>query len=164
MTGISIGWWKRNHNVHHIACNSLDHDPDLQHIPMFAVSAKLFKSLTSVYYERRMDFDQFARFFVSYQHWTFYPVMCVARVNLFAQSVLLLVSNKQVPNRSVELNYFSINLVVEILHCSSSQIIKTSICCCLVLKNIKNKVTEINLKKETKNVQLQDQQYKSQFY
>ncbi|KAJ1688481.1 hypothetical protein LUZ63_019871 [Rhynchospora breviuscula] len=99
VTGISIGWWKRNHNVHHIACNSLDYDPDLQHIPLFAVSSKFFKSLTSVYYERRMVFDKFARFFVSYQHWSFYPVMCVARVNLFAQSIVLLLSKTHVPNR-----------------------------------------------------------------
>jgi delta8-fatty-acid desaturase len=27
--GISIGWWKRSHNVHHIVCNSIDHDPDI---------------------------------------------------------------------------------------------------------------------------------------
>ncbi|KAE8661623.1 hypothetical protein F3Y22_tig00113725pilonHSYRG01529 [Hibiscus syriacus] len=30
--------WTRN--AHHIACNSLDHDPDLQHIPVFAVSSR----------------------------------------------------------------------------------------------------------------------------
>ncbi|KAK3434928.1 hypothetical protein EUGRSUZ_D02331 [Eucalyptus grandis] len=33
LTGISIAWWKWTHNAHHLACNSLDHDPDLQHIP-----------------------------------------------------------------------------------------------------------------------------------
>ncbi|XP_078168251.1 delta(8)-fatty-acid desaturase-like [Carex rostrata] len=103
VTGISIGWWKRNHTVHHIACNSLDHDPDLQHIPVFAVSDKLFKSLTSVYYKRKMDFDNFARFFVSYQHWTYYPVMIFARFNLFAQSILLLISNNRVPDRWQEI-------------------------------------------------------------
>ncbi|KAE8657680.1 Delta(8)-fatty-acid desaturase [Hibiscus syriacus] len=32
LTGISIAWWKWTHNAHHIACNSLDYDPDLQHI------------------------------------------------------------------------------------------------------------------------------------
>ncbi|XP_058100199.1 delta(8)-fatty-acid desaturase-like [Magnolia sinica] len=103
MTGISIGWWKRNHNAHHIACNSLDFDPDLQHIPLFVVSNKFFNSLTSCYYDRKMKFDAVARFFVSYQHWTFYPVMCFARINLFAQSVLLLLSNKKVPDRGQEI-------------------------------------------------------------
>lgn len=41
LAGISIAWWKRNHNAHHIACNSLEFDPDLQHMPFFAVSSKL---------------------------------------------------------------------------------------------------------------------------
>ncbi|KAF5731760.1 hypothetical protein HS088_TW18G00445 [Tripterygium wilfordii] len=36
LTGISFAWWKWTHNAHHIACNSLDYDPDLQHIPVFA--------------------------------------------------------------------------------------------------------------------------------
>ncbi|ONK54973.1 uncharacterized protein A4U43_UnF9030 [Asparagus officinalis] len=103
IAGISIGWWKRNHNAHHIACNSLDFDPDLQHMPLFAVSSKFFSSLTSVYYDRKMVFDSLSRFFISYQHWTYYPVMCVARVNLFAQSILLLLSNKVIPGRWQEL-------------------------------------------------------------
>ncbi|GFP90122.1 delta(8)-fatty-acid desaturase 2 [Phtheirospermum japonicum] len=103
LAGISIAWWKWNHNAHHIACNSLDHDPDLQHMPFFAVSSKLFNSITSCFYDRKMDFDRFARFLVSNQHWTFYPVMCFARINLFAQSFSLLLSNRKVPHRRQEL-------------------------------------------------------------
>ncbi|KAL6952172.1 stearoyl-CoA 9-desaturase [Sarracenia purpurea var. burkii] len=41
LTGISIAWWKWTHNAHHIAVNSLDYDPDLQHLPFFAVSSTL---------------------------------------------------------------------------------------------------------------------------
>ncbi|XP_061366849.1 acyl-lipid (9-3)-desaturase-like [Gastrolobium bilobum] len=103
LAGISIGWWKWNHNAHHIACNSLDFDPDLQHLPFFVVSSRLFGSITSCFYDRKMNFDSFARFLVSYQHWTFYPVMCFARINLFAQSFMLLLSKRKVPNRGVEL-------------------------------------------------------------
>ncbi|CAN1184169.1 Acyl-lipid (9-3)-desaturase [Linum perenne] len=103
LAGISIGWWKWNHNAHHIACNSLDFDPDLQHIPFFAVSSKLFTSITSYFYDRKLSFDPAARFLVSYQHLTFYPVMCLARINLFAQSFLLLLSKRRVPNRAEEL-------------------------------------------------------------
>nr|CAD1827329.1 unnamed protein product [Ananas comosus var. bracteatus] len=50
MAGISSEWWKQNHNAHHIACNSLDFDPDVQHMPLFAVSARLFASLRSAFY------------------------------------------------------------------------------------------------------------------
>ncbi|KAL0330701.1 UNVERIFIED_CONTAM: Acyl-lipid (9-3)-desaturase [Sesamum angustifolium] len=103
LAGISIGWWKWNHNAHHIACNSLDYDPDLQHMPFFAVSSKFFNSLTSYFYERTMYFDSVSRFLVSNQHWTFYPVMCIARINLFAQSFVLLLSKRKVPHRVQEL-------------------------------------------------------------
>lgn len=103
LAGISIAWWKWNHNAHHIACNSLEFDPDLQHMPLFAVSSKLFNSLTSYIYERKMNFDSVSRFFVSRQHITFYPVMCFARINLFAQSLILLLTKKRVPHRVQEL-------------------------------------------------------------
>ncbi|GMH12362.1 hypothetical protein Nepgr_014203 [Nepenthes gracilis] len=103
LAGISIGWWKWNHNAHHVACNSLEFDPDLQHMPLFAVSSHFFSSLTSYFYERKMNFDPVTRFFVSYQHWTFYPVMCFARINLYAQSFILLLSKRRVPNRGQEL-------------------------------------------------------------
>ncbi|WVZ12722.1 hypothetical protein V8G54_017252 [Vigna mungo] len=103
LAGISIAWWKWNHNAHHIACNSLDFDPDLQHLPFFVVSSKFFNSLTSQFYDRKLNFDSLARFLVSYQHWTYYPVMCFARVNLFAQSFFLLLSNKKVESRGIEL-------------------------------------------------------------
>ncbi|XP_043697856.1 acyl-lipid (9-3)-desaturase-like [Telopea speciosissima] len=103
LTGISIAWWKWNHNAHHIACNSLDFDPDLQHIPLFCVSSTFFYSLTSCFYERKLTFDSVARFLVSYQHLTFYPVMCFARINLFAQSISLLISKRRVPKRGQEI-------------------------------------------------------------
>ncbi|CAA2965495.1 acyl-lipid (9-3)-desaturase-like [Olea europaea var. sylvestris] len=103
LAGISIEWWKWNHNSHHIACNSLDYDPDLQHLPFFAVSSKLFSSITSYFYDRKLNFDSFARFLVSNQHFTFYPVMCFARINLWAQSFILLFSDRKVPNRIQEI-------------------------------------------------------------
>ena len=103
LTGISIAWWKWTHNAHHIACNSLDYDPDLQHLPVFAVSTRLFHSLTSVFYGRELTFDPLSRFFVSYQHLTFYPVMVVARFNLYLQTFLLLFSKRKVPDRALNI-------------------------------------------------------------
>lgn len=103
LTGISIAWWKWTHNAHHVACNSLDHDPDLQHLPVFAVSTKFFKSLNSSFYGRELTFDSVSKFFVSYQHFTYYPIMCVARVNLFVQTFLLLFSTRKVPDRALNI-------------------------------------------------------------
>ncbi|KAF6147046.1 hypothetical protein GIB67_036765 [Kingdonia uniflora] len=68
VTGISIRWWKWTHTAHHIAVNSLDYNPDLQHIPFLAVSPTIFKSLTSYFYGKKMTFDSVARFLISYQH------------------------------------------------------------------------------------------------
>merc|ERR1712154_717679 len=41
LSGISIGWWKRSHNVHHVVPNSCDYDPDIQHLPVFAIDPVL---------------------------------------------------------------------------------------------------------------------------
>jgi delta8-fatty-acid desaturase len=102
LTGLGIAWWKYNHNTHHIACNSLDHDPDLQHLPLFAVSTKLFNNIWSICYERTLAFDAISKFFVSYQHWTYYPVMGFARINLMVQSIVFLITHKKVQQRWLE--------------------------------------------------------------
>ena len=49
--GLPIGWWKRNHNVHRIVTNSREHDPDIVHMPFFAISHQFFTSLRSTYYD-----------------------------------------------------------------------------------------------------------------
>jgi len=103
LTGVSHGWWTRTHNAHHISCNSLEFDPDLQYVPVFAVSSENYGSLYSYFYERKMNFDGIARFLVSYQHLTFYPIMAIARINLFLQSIVLLLSKKRVPNKGLEI-------------------------------------------------------------
>eukprot|EP00897_Mesotaenium_endlicherianum_P008768 jgi/Mesen1/791/ME000110S_11058 len=99
MTGIGIAWWKSTHNVHHLVCNSLNYDPDVQHVPLLAISSRLFSSLYSNFHARIMPFDSVARAFVSVQHLTYYPIMIVARVNLYAQTLMLLCSRDKVPNR-----------------------------------------------------------------
>lgn len=86
--GISLAWWRHNHNTHHSVTNSVNCDPDIQHIPFLAVSSDFFKSMYSKYYNRTMKFDSAAKFFISGQHFMFYPVMMLARFNLYAQSYI----------------------------------------------------------------------------
>mmetsp|Transcript_5060 Transcript_5060/g.10356 ORF Transcript_5060/g.10356 Transcript_5060/m.10356 type:complete len:425 (-) Transcript_5060:409-1683(-) len=93
LSGVSMSWWKATHNVHHVVTNSMDMDPDVQHLPVFAISNKLFKSLYSTYHERIMAFDGPAKLLTSYQHILFYPIMALARVNLYLQSVLHMAIN-----------------------------------------------------------------------
>jgi len=100
--GVGIAWWMATHNVHHCAVNSLECDPDIQHMPVFAVSSKYFNSVYSMYHRRRMTFDRVAKALVRVQHYTFYPIMAVARLNLYLQTFIFLFKAKKVRNRSVE--------------------------------------------------------------
>lgn len=84
--GLSQGWWKRNHNVHHIVTNSPEHDPDIQHMPFFAVSHRFFESLRSTYYDFIMSFDSVAHLTIKYQDYLYYPILTMGRFNLYRLS------------------------------------------------------------------------------
>ena len=84
--GLSLGWWKRNHNVHHIVTNSPEHDPDIEHMPFFAISHRFFDSLRSTYYDRVMTYDTMAKFLIRYQNYLYYPIMLFGRFNLYRLS------------------------------------------------------------------------------
>jgi len=84
--GLSIGWWKRNHNVHHIVTNSPEHDPDIQHLPFFAISHRFLESLTSTYYDRVMAYDPVAKTVVQIQNLLYYPILSLGRFNLYRLS------------------------------------------------------------------------------
>jgi len=84
--GLSLGWWKWSHNVHHIVTNLPEHDPDNQHLPFFAVSHRFFESLWSTYHDRLMHYDGAAQRFTAVQAWLYYPVMAFGRFNLYVQS------------------------------------------------------------------------------
>jgi sphingolipid 8-(E)-desaturase len=85
--GLSIGWWKRNHNVHHIVTNAPEHDPDIEHMPFFAISHRLLQSLRSTYYNRIMAYDAAAKFFLSIQKYSYYPILLFGRFNLYYLSL-----------------------------------------------------------------------------
>ena len=92
--GLSVGWWKRNHNVHHIVTNSPEHDPDIEHMPFFMISHRFFTSLRSSYYERVMQYDAAARVMASLQQYTYYPVMMFGRFNLYRLSWIYLLGGQ----------------------------------------------------------------------
>ncbi|KAL4980402.1 fatty acid desaturase-domain-containing protein [Aspergillus desertorum] len=84
--GLSLGWWKRSHNVHHIVTNEPEHDPDIEHMPFFAISHRFFMNLRSTYYDRVMYFDAFSSFMLKYQHYLYYPILLFGRFNLYRLS------------------------------------------------------------------------------
>lgn len=102
--GLSIGWWCDNHDVHHLVTNHPEHDPDIQHLPFFAISPRFvreskeqgdelksssdaaFQGIWSSYYRRVLPFDAAARLFLKAQHQLYYLVMSLGRFNLYANS------------------------------------------------------------------------------
>ncbi|OAQ65863.1 fatty acid desaturase [Pochonia chlamydosporia 170] len=97
--GLSVGWWKRNHNVHHIVTNSPEHDPDIQHMPFFAISSRFFDSLRSTYYDRVMKFDIVSRVLIKYQHYLYYPLLMMGRFNLYRLAWSYLLDPAQAPRK-----------------------------------------------------------------
>ncbi|ORY07530.1 fatty acid desaturas-like protein [Clohesyomyces aquaticus] len=94
MGGLSVCWWKYNHNVHHLVTNSPEHDPDIEHMPFFAITHRFFENLFSSYYERIMDYDAFAKFMIRYQHYLYYIILCFGRFNLYRLSWVYLLTGQ----------------------------------------------------------------------
>ncbi|KAG6008461.1 hypothetical protein E4U21_004483 [Claviceps maximensis] len=92
--GLSMGWWKSSHNVHHLVTNQPEHDPDIQNIPLFATCPSFFKSLRSTYYQFTFVWDKAAEVIVPYQKYIYYPIMGVARFNLYLLSWLHVLSKR----------------------------------------------------------------------
>jgi acyl-lipid Delta6-acetylenase / acyl-lipid (9-3)-desaturase len=88
LSGVGIGWWKSTHNVHHMVSNSINRDPDIQHLPLLAVSERFLGGYISDFYGIRITWDKFAQAMVQMQQWIFYPLMAVARFNLYVQSLV----------------------------------------------------------------------------
>ena len=96
--GLSIGWWCDNHDVHHLVTNHPEHDPDIQHMPFFAISPRFLvqhsdsgqtsgtPGLWSSYYRRILAFDAPSRLLLTIQHKVYYVVMSLGRFNLYANS------------------------------------------------------------------------------
>ncbi|KAF9765248.1 hypothetical protein IL306_002511 [Fusarium sp. DS 682] len=71
-----------------------EHDPDIQNVPLFATCPSFFKSLRSTYYNFTFVWDAAADFLVPFQRYTYYPVMGIARFNLYLLSWLHVLSEK----------------------------------------------------------------------
>eukprot|EP00903_Cladosiphon_okamuranus_P018894 g17377.t1 len=103
MLGIGPQWWIDSHNIHHVVCNDVHCDPDIQHLPFMAISPKFFASLFSVYHDRVMVYDFLGRCLVSVQHLLFYPLMCVSRTFLYIQSIVFVLAKARAKKRVLEI-------------------------------------------------------------
>merc|ERR1719473_2291269 len=94
LMGLSVGWWKSDHNTHHVVCNAIEHDPNVQHMPMLAITDKIFRRARfwDTYHHKWVGMDDVAHLLVSYQHLFFYPLMALGRWNLYAQGLIYLIT------------------------------------------------------------------------
>jgi acyl-lipid Delta6-acetylenase / acyl-lipid (9-3)-desaturase len=116
-SGISMLWWKSSHNVHHMVCNSIENDPDIQHLPMIACSDSIINlcnqnKFYSSYHKKWIGLERLSRVILSVQHYFFYPLMMVARFNLYFQSFYKLISDTS----GIEISHQWIEKIMLILH------------------------------------------------
>jgi hypothetical protein len=81
---------------------TLPSDPDIQHLPFFAITPAFFKSLYSSesYCKRELTFDHFAQFVIAVQHRLFYLVMSLGRFNLYRLSYQHLWITRREPSKA----------------------------------------------------------------
>jgi delta8-fatty-acid desaturase len=78
----------------------LPSDPDIQHLPFFAITPAFFKSLYSSYYKHELTFDRFSRAVITLQHNLFYVIMSLARFNLYRLSYRHLWITRNEPSKA----------------------------------------------------------------
>lgn len=76
----------------HLHSSYYHSDPDIEHLPFFAISPVFLSSLFSSYYKRTMAYDWAARYLIPLQHKLFYIVMAFGRFNLYANSYSFLIN------------------------------------------------------------------------
>ena len=107
LSGVSMGWWKANHNAHHCHTNSVVSDPDIQHLPFIAVTDKFFHTVFSSYYEKELSFDTWGRYLIPLQAKLYYLIMACARFNLYVQSYSFLLRKPEYSSRRIRTNRFA---------------------------------------------------------
>lgn len=87
VTGLSSVWWRQSHFQHHAHTNVIEEDPDILHMPIFSVSKKLFKPFYHNFIGTHVQLNKIGEFLIRVQHYTMYPILMFARLNLYAQSI-----------------------------------------------------------------------------
>jgi len=91
--GISSGWWKYTHNVHHVRTNDEEWDPDIQHMPFIAISKKFLEDIWSKFHRMKMPPTDsiskvVAKLAVRYQHLHWVVTVASSRLFLYMSSLV----------------------------------------------------------------------------
>jgi acyl-lipid Delta6-acetylenase / acyl-lipid (9-3)-desaturase len=87
LTGISMVWWKHDHNMHHFATNSIQHDCHFCAMPVLAADTGMFRWFLSSL-KAGQALQMISKWLVGHQDLTFFPVMfLVGRINLHLKGI-----------------------------------------------------------------------------
>lgn len=96
--GLSLGWWRKDHNTHHVVCNSIDFDPNIQHMPIFAISDKILFGFYDQYHKKEVRSSTISKQMIRHQHLYAYPLLIlVARWNLYVEGISYLLKQIRKP-------------------------------------------------------------------
>ncbi|KAH9623432.1 hypothetical protein KSS87_003386 [Heliosperma pusillum] len=84
LTGVGASWWKWTHNAHHIACNALEFDPDVQLMPFLASFSLLFSNRKVIHKNREI--------FALLLFWVWYPLLVSYLPNWFEKMTFVVIS------------------------------------------------------------------------
>lgn len=102
--GISLGFWKYTHNIHHLVTNSIENDPDIQHLPFIAVDNREFSTYKSTFYNKIFKIDKFTKFLVSNQTYISYPLILIfGRIALYVNSIINILTNNKIHYRKLDM-------------------------------------------------------------
>jgi len=94
--GISIGWWKYTHNVHHVRTNDEEWDPDIQHMPIIAISKSYLTDIWSKFHRHKSPPADIitwiaAKAAVKYQHYHWLFTISSSRWFVYMSSLVFAV-------------------------------------------------------------------------
>lgn len=98
-TGLSSVWWRHSHFQHHVHTNVKEEDPDILHMPIFSISDKLFVPFYHNFIGTHVQLDNIAIMCIRIQHFTVYPILMFARLNLYVQSIKHIYNKSDVYSR-----------------------------------------------------------------
>ena len=99
-----MGSWKFTHNIHHIVTNSIENDPDIQHLPFIAIDEKELIPYKSSFHRKFFKLDNLSKFLISYQTYISYPLILIfGRFALFLNGIKQLISKKEIHYRYLDL-------------------------------------------------------------
>jgi len=91
--GISIGWWKYTHNVHHIRTNDSEWDPDIQHMPVIAISKQYLDRVYSYFHRHVLPPEdeltaKIAKICIKFQHIHWFFSIMLSRAFVYTSSLV----------------------------------------------------------------------------